>query len=156
MQLLSPKAISGYGSMLDYETHILIGSLLKATRGGKLPIDPAHYVGRFALKSAVFSLHSCEFYTKHLNSNMLIIAYGTRTDSTSAPLVKKALDLAIEFMDLTGEYSRDRFFCKRTDPPSKVLGRTLLTFSRCSNGYPLRKKLGGANFTTTSSMLMET
>jgi len=155
MQLLSPKAITGYGSTLDYEAHILIGSLFKATRGGKLPIDPAHYVGRFALKSALFSLHSGEFCTEHPNSNMLIIAYGTRTDSTSAPLVKKALDLAREFMDLTGEYSRDRFLCERTDPLSKVLGRTLLTFSCRSNGYPRRQKIAGANFTTASSMSTE-
>ena len=107
MQLLSPKAIAGYGSTLDYEAHILIDSLFQATRGGKLPIDPAHYVGRFALKSACFSLHSCRICTEHINSNMLIIAYGTRTDSTSAPLLTRALELAIEFMDLTGKYSHD-------------------------------------------------
>ena len=111
MQLLSPKAIAGYGSTLDYEAHILVDSLLKATRGGKLPIDPAHYVGRFALKSALLSLHSSGFWAEYQNSNMLIIAYGTRTDSTSSPLVKKALDLAIEFMDLTGKYSHD-WFCR--------------------------------------------
>ena len=149
MQLLSPKAITGYGPTLDYEAHILVDSLFQATRGGKLPIDPAHYVGRFALKSVLFPLHSCGFRTEHLNSNMLIIAYGMRTDSTSAPLVKKALDLVIEFMDLTGKYSRDGFFCKHIDPPLKVPGRTLLTFSHRSNGYPQKRKPGGASFTTT-------
>ena len=87
---------------------------------------------------------------------MLIIAYGMRTDSTSAPLVKRALDLVIEFMDLTGKYSRDGILCKRTDPPPKVPGQTLLTSSRRSNGYPRKQKLGGANFTTTSSMPTET
>jgi hypothetical protein len=37
------------------------------------------------------------------NSNMLIISFAMRTDSTSDPLIEKALDLAMEFMDLTGE-----------------------------------------------------
>ena len=46
---------------------------------------------------------------------MLIIAYGMRTDSTLALLIKKAPDLAIEFMDLTSKCSCDGFFCKRTD-----------------------------------------
>jgi hypothetical protein len=33
---------------------------------------------------------------------MLIISFGTRTDSTSDPLVERALDLTFEFMELTG------------------------------------------------------
>lgn len=50
MQLLTPKAIQGYSSILDYEAHILIRSLYEETKGGKLPINPAHYAGRYALK----------------------------------------------------------------------------------------------------------
>ena len=87
---------------------------------------------------------------------MLIITYGMRTDSTSSPLVKRALDLAAEFMNLTGKYSRDEFIYKRTNSPSKVPGRTLLTFSRRSNGYLRKPKPGDASFTTTSSMPMGT
>lgn len=34
---------------------------------------------------------------------MLIISFGMRTDSSKDPLVEKALDLAMEFMDLTGQ-----------------------------------------------------
>ena len=35
---------------------------------------------------------------------MLIISFGMRTDSSANPLVEKALELAMEFMDLTGQY----------------------------------------------------
>ena len=50
MQLLTQKAIQGYASVLDYEAHILMRSMYNETRMGKLPIDPAHFVGRYALK----------------------------------------------------------------------------------------------------------
>jgi hypothetical protein len=50
MQALNPKAIQGYASVLDYEAHILIRSLYYETQMGKLPIDPAHFVGRYVLK----------------------------------------------------------------------------------------------------------
>ena len=50
MQLLTPKAIQGYASVLDYEAHILLRSMYCETRMGKLPINPGHFVGRYALK----------------------------------------------------------------------------------------------------------
>ena len=50
MQLLTPKALSGYAKVLDYEAHILVRSLYLETNGGKFPINPAHYSGRYALK----------------------------------------------------------------------------------------------------------
>jgi hypothetical protein len=50
MQVLTPKAIQKYASVLDYEAHILIRSMYHETQMGKLPIDPAHFVGRYALK----------------------------------------------------------------------------------------------------------
>lgn len=50
MQALSPKAIQGYAPVLDYEAHILIRSMYHETQMGKLPIDPARFVGRYALK----------------------------------------------------------------------------------------------------------
>lgn len=50
MQLLTPKAIDGYAEVLDYEAHILIRSLLQESQYGNLPINPAHYAGRYALK----------------------------------------------------------------------------------------------------------
>ena len=49
-QLLTPKAIQGYASVLDYEAHILIRSMYYETAMGKLPINPAHFVGRYTLK----------------------------------------------------------------------------------------------------------
>jgi hypothetical protein len=50
MQVLNPKAIQGYASVLDYEAHILVQSMYFETKMGTAPIDPAHFVGRFALK----------------------------------------------------------------------------------------------------------
>jgi hypothetical protein len=50
MQLLNPKAIQGYASVLDYEAHILIRSLYHASKMGSLPVNPAHIAGRYALK----------------------------------------------------------------------------------------------------------
>jgi hypothetical protein len=49
-QLLNLKAIRGYASVLEYEAHILIRSMYYETGMGKLPINPAHFVGRYALK----------------------------------------------------------------------------------------------------------
>jgi len=56
MQLLTPKAIQGYASVLDYEAHILVRSMYYETKMGKLPINPAHFVGRYALKYVHFCL----------------------------------------------------------------------------------------------------
>ncbi|KAF8264111.1 cytochrome P450 [Lactarius quietus] len=86
-QLLTQKAIQGYASVLDYEAHILVRSLYHESRMGTLPINPAHFAGRYAL------------------NNMLTISFATRTDSTLDPLTERALALATEFMDLTGPWS---------------------------------------------------
>jgi hypothetical protein len=50
MQVLTPKAIQGYAPVLDYEAHILIRCMYRETQMGKSPINPAHFVGRYALK----------------------------------------------------------------------------------------------------------
>jgi hypothetical protein len=50
MQVLTPKAIQGYTSVLDYEAHILIRSMYRETQMGKLPVNPANFVCRYALK----------------------------------------------------------------------------------------------------------
>ncbi|KDR71228.1 hypothetical protein GALMADRAFT_143937 [Galerina marginata CBS 339.88] len=84
---LNPKAMQGYAAVMDYESHILIKSLFEESLQGKLPINPAHFAGRFAL------------------NNMLIMSFGIRTSTTSDPLIARALDLAMEFMDLTGPWS---------------------------------------------------
>ncbi|KAG6865531.1 hypothetical protein C0991_001724 [Blastosporella zonata] len=86
-QVLTPKALEGYEGIMDYESHMFIRSLYDESRKGLLPINPAHYTGRFAL------------------NNMLIVAFATRTDSTADPLTERALALAMEFMDLTGPWS---------------------------------------------------
>ncbi|KAG6916524.1 hypothetical protein DXG01_006465 [Tephrocybe rancida] len=86
-QVLTPKALQGYVGVMDYESHILVRSLYEESNQGLHPVNPAHFCGRFAL------------------NNMLIISFATRTDSTKVPLVEKALELAQEFMDLTGPWS---------------------------------------------------
>jgi len=50
MQLLTPRAIQSYASVLDYEAHILVRSLYHKSKMGTLPINPAHFTGRYALK----------------------------------------------------------------------------------------------------------
>ncbi|KAJ7167456.1 cytochrome P450 [Mycena filopes] len=87
MQFLTPKAMESYAHVLDYEASILIRSFYNESNQGALPIDPANYAGRYAL------------------NNMLTISFATRTDSSSSPLVDRALELAMEFMDLTGPWS---------------------------------------------------
>jgi hypothetical protein len=50
MQVLNPKAIQEYTSVLDYEARILVRSMYFETSMGTMPIDPACLVGRFTLK----------------------------------------------------------------------------------------------------------
>ncbi|PPQ89865.1 hypothetical protein CVT25_004781 [Psilocybe cyanescens] len=107
---LNPMAMEQYASVMDYESHILIKSLHDEGARGKHPINPAHFSGRFAL------------------NNMLIMSFGIRTTSASEPLVAKALDLAMEFMDLTGPWSNcvDFFEILQYLPSSKrTRGRRL-------------------------------
>ncbi|KAJ6546664.1 cytochrome P450 [Mycena vulgaris] len=94
MQFLTPKAMEGYAQVLDYEAAILIRSFYQESKQGALALDPASYAGRYAL------------------NNMLTISFGTRTDSSSSPLVERALELAMEFMDLTGPWSNAIDFIK--------------------------------------------
>ncbi|KAJ7826623.1 cytochrome P450, partial [Mycena leptocephala] len=87
MQLLTPKAIQKYADVLDYEAAILVRSFYDESNKGTLPLDPANYAGRYAL------------------NNMLTISLGTRTTRSTTPLIERALQLAMEFMDLTGPFS---------------------------------------------------
>ena len=50
MQVLNSQAVQGYASVFDYEARILVQSMYHETRMGMIPINPAHFVGRFALK----------------------------------------------------------------------------------------------------------
>ena len=97
--------MKGYASIMEYESHTFIKSLYEEGQKGGVPINPAHYAGHFALKSVHFFSCTLLFRLTGTYSNMLIIPFGMRTDSSTDPLVEKALDLAMEFMDLTGQYS---------------------------------------------------
>ena len=65
MQVLTPKAIQGYTPFFDYEAHILVRSMYYETEMGKKPIDPAHFVARYALKyvARASSPHGCGILT---------------------------------------------------------------------------------------------
>ena len=108
MQVLNPKAIQGYASVLDYEAHILVRSMYLETRMGTTPINPAHFIGRYALKYVticfVFLWMSESYKYDSLCSNMLTISFATRTDSTLDPLTKRVLALTKEFNELTGRF----------------------------------------------------
>ncbi len=63
--MLTAKAIQGYAPVFDYEAHIFVRSLYHKTKMGKEPIDPAQFVGRYALKYVAHasSLRGCEVLT---------------------------------------------------------------------------------------------
>ncbi|KAF4598324.1 hypothetical protein EYR38_006721 [Pleurotus pulmonarius] len=94
MSVLNPKAALGYADGIDYETHMFLRSLHQASLNGSTPVDPASFAGRYAL------------------NNMLAVAFGTRTLSTSDPLVDEAIRLGMEFMDLTGPWTNMIDFIK--------------------------------------------
>ncbi|EGO26305.1 hypothetical protein SERLADRAFT_367896 [Serpula lacrymans var. lacrymans S7.9] len=92
--ILAPKAVESYSATLDYEAHMLIRSLFHDTKQGLIPVNPAHYAGRYVL------------------NNMLSVTFGTRTGSVADPLVRRALPLGNEFMKLTGPWSNAIDFIK--------------------------------------------
>ena len=63
-------------------------------------------------RKILFSVNVCK--SEGYPSNMLTISFATRTDSTLDPLTDRALALATEFMDLTGDYYFD--FTRRLRP----------------------------------------
>lgn len=102
MQLLNPKAVKSFDHVLDYEAHMLIKALFEDSKCGK-PINPAHYTGRMALKSVV---HCLQYILADILdfSAMLNLTFGFRIGSTRDSLVERAIDLTMEFMDLTGKF----------------------------------------------------
>ncbi|EJD41001.1 cytochrome P450 [Auricularia subglabra TFB-10046 SS5] len=87
MTLLFPSAIHGYSHVIDYEALVLLRSLYHQGKAGQVAFNPTHYTGRFTL------------------NNMLTISYGTRTDTSTDPLVQRALAFGNEFMELTGPFN---------------------------------------------------
>ncbi len=55
-------------------------ALLLDSKAGAMPIDPSPYASRFAL------------------NNILMLIYGTRTESMGDPIVKEVLRISREFM----------------------------------------------------------
>ena len=85
-QVLTRQAVVGFGPTLEYETDVLLRSLYEATQGGKTPVDPAHHVGRFTLKSAFsfFSSHLLE-----LSNIFLFFFFPNKTATCSLSLVQR-------------------------------------------------------------------
>jgi hypothetical protein len=118
---------------------------------GSLPVNPAHFAGRYALKSVAiffFSVVVCKS-DGHI-SNMLTITFGTRADSTVDPLTDRALALASEFMELTGNYYFDISCSAIGDSWFQVHSQTLSTLSSLFSGFPLSCDHVHNGFTTAS------
>jgi hypothetical protein len=103
MQGLNPMAIESFTSEMEYEAQILIKSLYEQGGNGEFPINPVRYTCRFTLKSVSFC-YTVLFKLTWKHSNMLMISFGMRAN-LSDPLISKTLELAMEFMALTGQYS---------------------------------------------------
>jgi cytochrome P450 len=84
---LSAKAMDRYNNVLDFESLVMVRSMYVETLQGELPLQPANYAGRYSL------------------NNMLTMSFAMRTGSTHDPLVEKALQLALEYNELTGSMS---------------------------------------------------
>jgi hypothetical protein len=50
MQVLTAKAIEGFGQSLSYEARMLIHTLIDESQSGKVALNPYHYTARYALK----------------------------------------------------------------------------------------------------------
>ena len=49
-QLLTPKAMSGYAAMIDYEAHMMIRTLSNVSMRGMKPVNPSHWCFRYTFK----------------------------------------------------------------------------------------------------------
>jgi hypothetical protein len=140
MQALNPRAIQRFTSVLDYEAHILVQSMYHETRKGTIPINPARFIGRYTLKYvAIHSVFLKMQGSKKCDlvcSNMLTLAFATRTNSTCDPLIERALAMNEEFMHLTGRLTPFLLYNSGalTEVTSQVLCPMLSTSSNHSNG----------------------
>ena len=109
MQVLNPRAVQGFTSVLDYEAHILVQSMYHETRNGTIPVNPARFISRYSLKYvAIHSVFLKMWGSKKYDlvcSNMLMLAFATRTNSTCDPLLERASAMNEEFMHLTGRFT---------------------------------------------------
>ncbi|KAF8996231.1 cytochrome P450 [Cyathus striatus] len=86
-KILSQKPMQDYSRAMDYESRAFIKSLFDDGLKGECAVDPTPYTGLFTL------------------NNMLIMSFGERVDIMSDPLVSKVLDIAVEYMHLSGAFS---------------------------------------------------
>ncbi|TFK83361.1 cytochrome P450 [Polyporus arcularius HHB13444] len=86
-KLLTARAVSTYGQAIEFEAREMARTLLLDSKAGTTPIDPSPYASRFAL------------------NNILMLIYGTRTESMGDPIVKEVLRISREFMNTTGSVS---------------------------------------------------
>ncbi|KAJ7883512.1 cytochrome P450 [Mycena olivaceomarginata] len=84
---LQQRSVNTFIPGLDYESAVLVKSLLNDSKGGILPINPQRYSGRCLL------------------NNMLTITFGIRTEAVDDPTVTEVLRISREFMNCTGPVS---------------------------------------------------
>ena len=77
---LTRSAVTGYMPGLEYEAKEMIRDLYIRSKAGALPINPQRFASRVSL------------------NNVLIIAFGFRTESLDDQLVSDALEISREFM----------------------------------------------------------
>jgi len=137
MQALNPRAVQGFTSVLDYEAHTLVRSMYHETRKGTIPVNPARFVCRYTLKyvamySVVLKMQRSNKYDL-VCSNMLTLAFATRTGSTRDPLTERALAINEEFMHLTGIFIP--FILYNSGPLTKVTPQALSQILSISSNH---------------------
>ena len=123
--------------MLDYEAHVLVRSIYHETRKGTIPVNPARFVVRYTLKYVAMFSVSLQFQGSNkydpVCSNMLTLAFATRTDSTRDPLTEHALAINEEFMHLTGRFIP--FILYKSGPLIEVLPQALCQMLSISSNH---------------------
>nr|VWP01747.1 Uncharacterized protein [Ganoderma boninense] len=119
-KILTARAVATYTPAIELEAREMIHTLHVDGKAGAAAINPQTYASRSAL------------------NNILMIIYGTRTESTvSDPVVKEVLRISREFMNVTGAVSNAvdffpflRRFPNRMTSRAQGLHQDILDFNR--------------------------
>ncbi|KAI0739893.1 cytochrome P450 [Daedaleopsis nitida] len=117
-KLLTAKAVMTYGPAIELEAREMVRTLLIDGKAGARPINPSPYASRSAL------------------NNILMLIYGTRTESMSDSLVSEVLRISREFMNTTGSVSNLvdflpflQYFPNRMTTRARKLHQEILNFN---------------------------
>ena len=53
MQVLNTNAVSDRSPLMEFEAWDLVHGIFMATQGGTTPVDPVHFIGKYALKFVI-------------------------------------------------------------------------------------------------------